>query len=258
MAIITSPTGAALRDIIHVLYRRFRGLKITLIPALVQGEEAPASLVNALRQAQSIKNVDSLIITRGGGSQEDLWGFNSEELAREIFSCPIPLISAVGHEIDFTIADFVADLRAPTPSAAAELVVKNSQDLLERTLKIKKQLVDNLYLQIRFWRERTQSLYKQIPHPKKILEDLLQRTDELAENLQVKMQVQLKTQKDHVKHLEKLLENLNPKKIMERGYSIASSPSGEILSDSKQIALRSKINLRFFKGHAEVEVIEKK
>ena len=123
IGIITSPTGAALQDILNILSRRFKAVKITLIPALVQGQEAPKSLIYAVKQAEKLP-LDVLIIGRGGGSQEDLWSFNNEELARTLASCSIPSISAIGHEIDFTICDFVADLRAPTPSAAAELVVK--------------------------------------------------------------------------------------------------------------------------------------
>ena len=254
IVLITSPTGAAVRDILQILRRRFKGLKITLIPALVQGEEAPSSLIKALKEAQKLSSVDSLIIGRGGGSQEDLWAFNSEELAREISRCPIPIISAVGHEIDFTICDFVSDLRAPTPSAAAELVVKNAQNLLERSSKIKKQLIDTLRFHLKFWKEKLRSLDKQLLRPEKLLEDLFQKIDELSDQLIHNSKLQIKNKKDRLENLKKLLESLNPEKVMERGFSIATLQDGKIITDSKQTDLKSKIHLQFFKGHAEVTV----
>lgn len=128
IGLVTSPTGAAIQDILNVLRRRYRAAKITLAPALVQGDPAPASIVSAIELINKLSDVDVVIIGRGGGSIEDLWAFNDERVARAIAASRIPTISAVGHEIDFTIADFVADLRAPTPSAAAELVVKSATE----------------------------------------------------------------------------------------------------------------------------------
>ena len=129
IAIITSPTGAAVRDILTVFQRRYPALKATIIPTAVQGAEAAPQIVHALKLAEQLPNVDAIIAGRGGGSLEDLWPFNEETVARAIALCPIPIVSAVGHEIDFTIADFVADHRAPTPSAAAELLSPNQQEL---------------------------------------------------------------------------------------------------------------------------------
>lgn len=257
IALITSPTGAAIKDILHVLKRRFRGLRITLIPALVQGEEAPKSLVVALKEAQKIKTLDALIIGRGGGSAEDLWAFNSEDLAREIFSCHIPVVSAVGHEIDFTLSDFVSDLRAPTPSVAGELVVKNAEDVVEKCSKIEKQLVSHIKLRIQFLKEKIQSLDKQIPRPKSMLEDLFQKVDDLDLKLVQEFRKNIKSKMEHVHNLKKLLYSLNPEKVMERGFSIATLKNGEIIKSSKQISAKSNIHLQFFKGHAEV-LVERK
>ena len=258
IGLITSPTGAALKDILHILKRRFRGVKITLIPAVVQGTKAPQSLVKALKESQKIKSLDVLILGRGGGSKEDLWGFNSEELAREIFNCSIPVISAVGHEIDFTICDFVSDLRAPTPSAAAELVVKNAKDLIERSQKMRKQLIDTMNFQIKFWKEKVESLNKQVPRPQKLIEDLYQKLDGLTSQLTHTFQLKLQNRKERIRNLTQLLNSLSPSKVLARGFSIATLKNGEIIKDSKQTSLKSAIHLQFFKGHAEVIVTEKK
>ncbi len=145
IAIITSPTGAAIRDILNILKRRFLNLQIIIAPVKVQGEEAKTDIVKAIQFVNLyIKDIDVIILARGGGSLEDLQPFNEEIVARAIFQSKIPIISAVGHETDFTIADFTADLRAPTPSAAAELVVKNKEDLLLHLSNLEKQLISNI------------------------------------------------------------------------------------------------------------------
>src|SRR3984957_18663367 len=141
---VTSPTGAAIRDILNVLGRRFKGLRVTLIPAVVQGDAAPRSVVAAIELACRLPDVDVMIVGRGGGSIEDLWAFNDERVARAIAASRVPTISAVGHEIDFTIADFVADLRAPTPSAAAELVCRNAAEISDRIQMLSAHLLRNL------------------------------------------------------------------------------------------------------------------
>jgi exodeoxyribonuclease VII large subunit len=136
IGVITSPTGAAVRDILHVLARRFPAVAVLIYPVAVQGAQAPAELVAALKTAAARQECDVLILARGGGSLEDLWAFNDEKLARAIVASPIPVISGVGHEVDFTIADFAADVRAPTPSAAAELVVPDAEEWLTTCLRL--------------------------------------------------------------------------------------------------------------------------
>jgi len=257
IALITSPTGAAIRDILQILRRRFKGLKITVIPALVQGDGAPESLIQALKQACLIPSLDSLIIGRGGGSQEDLWAFNSEDLAYEIFKCKIPVISAVGHEIDFTICDFVADLRAPTPSAAAELIVQNATELKEKITKIKKQLLNSAKFYLQVMTERLKSLSSRLIHPEKHLQNLYQRTDELSSQLILCLKNTLQRERKNLDHLTKLLTSLNPTKVMERGFCIATKENKQIITDSKQTPVKTKIHLQFFKGHAEVTVNKK-
>jgi exodeoxyribonuclease VII large subunit len=187
IAIVTSPTGAAIRDMLNVLNRRNRSVQITLVPTIVQGEAAAPQICEALRKAAMLENVDVIIVGRGGGSIEDMWCFNDETLARAIAACPVPVISAVGHEIDFTIADFVADLRAPTPSAAAELVVKNSADLCHKLEGFEKMLKLAISKFLRVENQRLQTLTARLVDPKRRLQDLILRNDELSARLQQAM-----------------------------------------------------------------------
>jgi exodeoxyribonuclease VII large subunit len=183
VAIVTSPTGAAIRDILNILSRRAPHLQVTLVPALVQGEGAPTSLRDTFQKAQKLPNVDVIIIGRGGGSIEDLWGFNDEKLARLIAASAIPVISAVGHEIDFTIADFVADLRAPTPSAAAELVARSHQEILTRLEQLVKLLSLAWFQKFSYLDEKTKTLSRLLVDPKRKLQDLILRNDDLFDRL---------------------------------------------------------------------------
>ena len=184
IGIVTSPTGAALQDILNVLRRRYKSAKITLAPALVQGDGAADSLVQALEMINKVKGIDVLIVGRGGGSAEDLWCFNEERLARAIAASKIPTISAVGHEIDFTIADFVADLRAPTPSAAAELVAKSITETLERIQSFKLCLWQCWQSGMAKRVERVGALGRRLVDPQRRLRDLQFRNDELMVRLE--------------------------------------------------------------------------
>ena len=257
IGVITSPTGAAIKDILQVLQRRFQGLRVTLIPALVQGEGSVKSLISALGQAEMIPSLDVVIIGRGGGSLEDLWSFNNEDLARAIHHFSRPIISAVGHEIDFTICDFVSDLRAPTPSAAAELVVKNSQEILLQTRKLKNQLISNLRFHLQACRQKILSLEKLIPSPKNRLQELQQRADDLSRQLQAFTRGHLKTQAERMAHINKLVKSLNPRQIMQRGFCLATGKGGKLIKDSKDIRVDQTLSLEFFKGRAEALVTKK-
>ncbi|MGE0764695.1 MAG: exodeoxyribonuclease VII large subunit [Bdellovibrionales bacterium] len=193
VAVVTSPTGAAIRDILQVLNRRFRGLRVTVIPAVVQGDQAPPQIVQAIEMANRLKDVDVLIVGRGGGSTEDMWCFNDERVARAIAASRIPTISAVGHEIDFTIADFVADMRAPTPSAAAELVVKSAAELGDVVFVRGKQLAQLVGHTLQLLRRRLRTVESRlvVADPKRRLQDLALRCDELQSRLQMAMQHRL-------------------------------------------------------------------
>ncbi len=205
IGIITSPTGAAIQDIKNVLTRRFP-VKILLYPARVQGEKAAGEIVRGIEKFNKIKNVDVIVVTRGGGSIEDLWAFNEEKVARAIFTSEIPVISGVGHEIDFTISDFVADLRAPTPSAAAELVVPDRYSLLNE-MKGFSDNITNLMLS-RLDKEKSRNreylLHLEKSHPRNILQQYYQQFDELKYRLKDSVQKYL----DYRLYFEKLKSKL--------------------------------------------------
>lgn len=183
IGVVTSPSGAVIRDILNITKRRFPSVGILIAPVRVQGAEAPAEIVEAIQHLNEIPGIDVIIVARGGGSLEDLMAFNSEGVARAIFASRIPVISAVGHEIDFTIADFVADLRAPTPSAAAELVVPRRGDLVQqvRTLSARAAHAGERFLKIR--RERLEKLAERVRDPRRRLTDLRLGLDERFNNL---------------------------------------------------------------------------
>ncbi|MCB9072585.1 MAG: exodeoxyribonuclease VII large subunit [Bdellovibrionaceae bacterium] len=183
IGIVTSPTGAAIQDILNVLSRRYRGAEITIIPARVQGDGAAQEVVRGIELANRLDLFDVLIVGRGGGSIEDLWCFNEEIVARAIFKSHIPIISAVGHEIDFTIADFVADYRAPTPSAAAEVVAKSASEIKEKILALEQRLQRGVKIFIEKRKMGIGALQKQLVDPKRRLEDLALRCDELTQRL---------------------------------------------------------------------------
>ena len=183
IAIVTSPTGAAIRDMLTVLNRRFRGVEIVLFPCAVQGVNAPKEIVQRIQQANRIGGFDVMIVGRGGGSIEDLWSFNEEIVARAIAASRIPTISAVGHEIDFTIADFVADVRAPTPSAAAEIVVPSAQEMSDRLRRDRMRLLQSTLKRFEGFRGTVRTLEKGVIDPRRRLMDLILRCDELSERL---------------------------------------------------------------------------
>lgn len=188
IGVITSPTGAAIRDVLSVLERRFPSIPVTVIPVAVQGKESAPQIVKAIALANRCGLFDVLLLTRGGGSLEDLWSFNEEIVARAIFNSQLPIVSAVGHEVDFTIADFVADLRAPTPSAAAELLVPNGDDWLDKFIGFEVLLEDTMLRQLHHWKKHLHHLRQRLRHPRERLEQQTQRLD----NLELRLKTQLK------------------------------------------------------------------
>ena len=255
IAIITSPKGAAIRDILNILKRRYKGVKITLIGALVQGELAPADLIDALSKAQKLSDIDVLIITRGGGSLEDLWAFNNEELARNLFAFPKPVISAVGHEVDFTICDFISDLRAPTPSAAAELVVQNAQDLIIQTKQMKNNLYQSILRKLKNLGDQLRGLEQGLTNPAKKLQDLQQYLDELNTRMKQTILQQNILRDQKLQHLKDLLNTLSPLKVLKRGYSLVSR-GDQIIKDSRQLKPDDELHLRFGSGFALARTIK--
>ncbi len=256
VGVITSPTGAAVRDIINVTGRRYPLASIYLYPALVQGDGAEESLVRAVDYFDQSGLCDVIIIGRGGGSIEDLWAFNSELLARRIFACSVPVISAVGHETDFTICDFVSDLRAPTPSAAAELAVPDIRELLMNIDMLSERAASALTYSAERARERLERLSDEIKE-EKFLRLLSVRKDSVAElydAAKTKMKAKLDESKSALSLNAEKLSALNPLAVVSRGYSVASK-NGITVRSVSQVSVGEVISLRLSDGDIEASVI---
>ncbi len=233
IAVITSPTGAAVRDILSVLKRRNPHLEVLVIPTLVQGDEAAPQIAEALADANAFTpKPDVILLGRGGGSMEDLWAFNEEIVARSIFKSKIPVISCVGHEVDFTIADFVADLRAPTPSAAAELVVQNSQNTQEYVAQLQKRLLQSVSL----FYERAKRRYDLavnspvFKHTETLFAAKEQELDDLTLRLENGIREKFKNFETRLELSSQKLVALGPQAVLKRGYSITRKADGTVIS----------------------------
>lgn len=203
IGIITSPTGAAVQDILTVLKRRFPSIPVTIIPTTVQGEQAKFQIVQALQQAQQSQLFDVLIVGRGGGSMEDLWPFNEEIVARAIANCTIPVVSSVGHEVDFTIADFVADYRAPTPSAAAEILSPDQYAIKQQLQQLSHRLLQLWTYRLQQQQQRLDYIQQRLRHPKEQLQWQQQRLNALSFRLQQSIQLQIEQQRQQLTYLKK-------------------------------------------------------
>ncbi|MBQ5602260.1 MAG: exodeoxyribonuclease VII large subunit [Clostridia bacterium] len=256
VGVITSPAGAAVRDIINIMTRRFPLSKMLLYPSLVQGDGAAKQLVEALRYFNNTKSVDVIIIGRGGGSIEDLWAFNDENLAREIFASEIPVISAVGHESDFTICDFVADMRAPTPSAAAELAVPDSAELSARILTLGARLKTSLSGRVVRARKELDSLTSRrvMRSPSVILDDKNMRLASVSEKLDRAYSKIISDKKSQFLQKVSQLEALSPLSVLSRGYSVAFDEKGTIVKSVSDVESGEKITLRVSDGRINAEV----
>ncbi len=261
IGVITSPTGAAVRDIINVLGRRFPYAKVYLYPSLVQGEGASENLIRALDYFEASKLCDVIIIGRGGGSIEDLWAFNSEALARKIFSLNIPIISAVGHETDFTICDFVADMRAPTPSAAAEIAVPDIRELIFRIDSYNERLVSALLRTVERKREQLLSLSDReaVRNPMTAVLKSKELIDGYKEDILKGIKAVIKDKKSELLLLTEKLNALSPLSVLERGYAIVEHNLKRIKSIG-DISVGDKVELRLSDGKviAAVEGLTKK
>lgn len=290
IGLVTSPTGAAIRDVLHVIRRRNPALEIIFAPARVQGDGAAREIAEAIRRLNafnlqaSTDNLDLILITRGGGSLEDLWAFNEEPVARAIFESALPVVSAVGHEIDFTISDFVADFRAATPSAAAEIItegvfasrgfVADAPARLQRAARRGLTAAADNCSQLRGRLVRL--------HPRRRLDESLQRLDDLQAGLlrglktaarsrgmavehlagrflRAKPSAALKARRESLRQLEKRLNSLGPEQVLARGYSITTAPAtGKVLRDARKIKPGQKVRTRLAKGglFSQVESVE--
>ena len=256
VGIITSDTGAAIQDMIQIAKRRNPGIQLVLYPAIVQGKEAGASIAHAIEQFNKWGQADILIVGRGGGSLEDLWAFNEEIVAQAIFSSRIPIISAVGHETDFTIADFVADLRAPTPSAAAELAIPSQLDLKERVRSHRRRLDFLLQYQIESYKDQL-TMIKNRPFFRRPLELIYphqQYIDQAEKKLQRNIQEKLKTVQTQLYHFIEKLEILSPYSHLARGYSILMDKQGVPVTSLRQVQLGEELYIKISDGQIGVTV----
>ena len=257
LGIVTAPTGAAVQDIRNVARRRNPYVQLILYPALVQGDGAVNSIINGIHALDAL-GVDVIIVGRGGGSIEDLWAFNEEEVARAIFECETPVISAVGHETDTTIADYVADMRAPTPSAAAELAVFDYQAALERQQRLQAQMerclrqrAQNAYLRLREYQTRLRYL-----SPELKLRERRKLAADLEEKLSGRMEQILKGKRHELALLSGRLEGMSPVKKLSQGFSYVADESGHAVTDASAVSVGQQLTVHLLKGRLQAEVTE--
>jgi len=232
IGIVTSPTGAAIRDMLNIIGRRFGDLRILIAPVRVQGDGAPAEIVQALVNLQEMAELDVIVVGRGGGSIEDLWAFNDETVARAIVACRVPVISAVGHETDFTIADFVADLRAPTPSGAAELVVREKLAVIERLVDLYARLKQAVTADVTAQRERLQFLARRrvLTDPARALRDLYRRLDDLQGRLRLGLRAGQRQIRHRLALLTRALSARNPAARISADVALLGQLRGRLVS----------------------------
>ncbi|KAA0003348.1 MAG: exodeoxyribonuclease VII large subunit [Thermoplasmata archaeon] len=259
IGIITSPTGAAIHDIMKVIKRRYP-VKIFLAPVHVQGLQAPEEIKKAIEALNKFDDIDLIILARGGGSLEDLWTFNKEKVARAIFSSHIPIISAIGHESDYTIADFVADRRAPTPSAAAEMAVPDKKELMEVLEGMKKRIITAMDNKINFYKSVVSAFEKRrvFRMPLEFVEKRYQQVDELGEKLKKEMAIYVGKKKECLASLYNILKTLSPISVLQRGYTICMKENGKVIGSVDMVAVKESMDVIFKDGEAKVKVNERK
>lgn len=251
VGIVTSDHGAALHDMLRILRDRFYERRVVVRPVKVQGDGAAREIAAGIGDLNRLHGVDVIIVGRGGGSLEDLWAFNEEIVARAICASRIPVISAVGHEIDFTIADFVADQRAPTPTAAAEMVVPRKADLLEQLEALELQLHKCMEFKLANARENLTLWVKRLADPGRKLRENQQRVDELSVDLLRRMQSGLRACKERLNHEAGRLNALSPLAVLERGYSITHKlPDEHIVKDAVALSAGDRVRITFGSGKA--------
>jgi len=257
IGLVTSPTGAALQDMLKVFQRRFPPAELYLYPAQVQGERAMGEIVDGLRAFNEWGKVEVIIIGRGGGSLEDLWAFNEEKVARAIYVSKIAVVSAVGHEIDFTIADFVADLRAPTPSAAAEMVVPDREELQGVVSSLGERIAGLFAHQLEQAESRLGAVLGSygLRKPADLVTQKMQAVDELSRRAAMALSHRLEKSKLELKSVGERLTSLSPKSVLSRGYSIVRRlPDNKVVREYKEVKVQEVVELIFSNGKAQAEV----
>lgn len=256
IAVITSPTGAVIQDIINVLTRRYPLAEIILIPTLVQGDKAASEIVQAFKALNAMDDIDVAIVARGGGSLEDLWAFNEEIVARAIFACNVPVISAIGHETDTTIADFVADRRAPTPSAAAEIVAPDVRDLGAYVSGFTSRIDEIISRNIRDSRTQFEMAIDRMNLRAPDTRLPRQRVDDLLARARLAGQHLVESSRQRLETVEASLNALGPAKILGRGYTITRLADGNAATSAKQFSAGDKLGVTFADGSVETTVDE--
>jgi exodeoxyribonuclease VII large subunit len=249
IGIVTSPSGAAFEDITRAIFARFPSASVILFPSQVQGEKAASEISTMIGEVNRLNLADVLIVGRGGGSMEDLWAFNEEMVARAIFTSRIPIISAVGHEIDFTISDFVADARAPTPSVAGEMVIPQMLDLKNRLAESLEKM--NLFVlnKLLFRREHLNHLQKRLKSPESLIADSYLKCDDLSEKLKYFILQRYNECRLTWSHLADQLESLNPLRVLARGFSVVQKVSScEVVLESGQVAIHEPLKVILHRG----------
>lgn len=254
IGIVSSPDAAALRDVLTTLKRRMPSIPVVIYPTPVQGKGAAALIAKAIHQANLRAECDVLIICRGGGSIEDLWQFNEEIVARAIADCTIPTISGVGHETDFTICDFVADIRAATPTAAAELVTPSRESLLNTLSQLKSQLSRNTQYLLNQRAQALDYLARRLISPVQQIEQQKSQLAQISYRLNSSMNQQLQTKQHNLFRLSQNLQHLNPQAVLTRGYAFVQNKLGEIISSSQQLKSGDEVTLTFGIGSAEANI----
>ncbi len=261
IGVVTSPTGAAIRDIVRVVERRWPPATIYLLPRRVQGEAAAEEIAAAIRLLNARRpDLDLMIVGRGGGSLEDLWAFNEEVVARAIFDSEIPVVSAVGHEVDTSVSDFVADARVATPSAAGENVVPDQTEVGAKVENLKNRLARSLQSKVRHARQRLDSVKRSMAfrRPEMVVQERAQRVDELWEKLRGNFEHDLAMRRERVNALAGKLEALSPLRVMDRGFSVAFDSSDEVLTSVQEVEMGDTMMTRLRDGriYSRVETVE--
>ena len=258
IGLITSATGAAIRDILRMLQKRYPAVEVLLFPTLVQGENAGTEIAHAIACLNRLPGIDLLIVGRGGGSIEDLWAFNEEVVARAIFASNIPIVSAVGHETDITIADLVADHRAPTPSAAVENIVPDQEELRQQLAAVRYNIVQSIVGRIDAVRTKLENIQSRIPPTHRI--DAINRLRQVIDQLDIRGQraavQQLMGKRRAWQIVAAQLDTLSPLATLARGYSICKDSSGNIVTDAAQVDVGEEVHLRLSRGQLACRVLK--
>lgn len=248
IGVVTSSTGAAIHDILTVLKRRFAAIPVIIYPSMVQGEGAAATIATAIKTANERKECDVLIVARGGGSLEDLWCFNEEIVARAIFTSKLPIVTGIGHEVDVTIADFVADYRAPTPSAAAEFISPNIEEYFDLLINLKQRLIHFIKNTFRYYAQHIHHLSKRLQHPGRKLQQQAQQLDYLQKILIKTMLSRLTQNQQRLAGTARALDAYSPLATLSRGFSITEK-NGKVIRNSLELKIADEISTRLHKGN---------